>query len=216
MMRLIAALFLSLFLVVPVFAESESDYSPCLIQDGVDLISSPAPLPEQDDWTDTFEDPLAGRLGSTGDAWYEVHIYFNEDDSMMSWDGCGPLTGYQAVQDADGRPVVNINLYADRPADIEAGTLSNPSDANWSQEEALFIAHRLLPQDVVLGEPTTTDVGNIKYSGHSDTLAERMPQEALDYVGASGEPGDVQVILYLSTDGTVYAIDIQVGGYGEA
>lgn len=89
------------------------------------------------------------------------------------------------------------------------------AEAMWTQEQAESIALRLLPTDTDLGDPESPEDGRALIFGTSETLGAYTAQERYNLVDASGDVGDLQVVLHLSDEESVDAIDIQLRGYGE-
>ncbi len=182
---------------------SDTDDSLCVVtQDELDAIQDATPTPDVKS--------LDSRLGGNLDTFTDL---FSEDD-IFTQEGCSRFStiSYQAASAGDGDIVTVIELWADRDADIEAGTLDKPSDANWSMEEAEVIAAQLVPTDTLLDDPQETDAENLLIPGFSESLAAVTTTEHYTYHASDGTPGDVEVLFGRSSDGTVWNITVQLGG----
>jgi hypothetical protein len=153
---------------------------------------------------------LDGRLGGS----LESLITLYGTDGMFFQEGCSLLStvSSQPAPDGSGEMVTIIDLWAARDGDIEAGTLDTPSGANWTTDEAMAIALQLLPADTVLEAPEHTEAENVLAPGFSDALASVTTADQYTYHGATGTPGDVEVLFGLSSDGTVWSVAVQLGG----
>ncbi len=172
-------------------------------------IAATIPVDEQD------EQPLDGRLGGQLASWNNLYGNGrpgdNEDIRSYALDGCGSrVEVYFAYERA-----ASITLYADRPEAIADGTLRQPDEANWSQDEALAIARNVLPKDSELFDHKTTETGNVIVPGESEILGTYSAQERYHLVEATGEVGSFEVVLSLDDADGVFAIDVRLGGYGK-
>ncbi|MGC4190281.1 MAG: hypothetical protein QM589_03490 [Thermomicrobiales bacterium] len=156
---------------------------------------------------------LAGLLGGSLDSWVAAYGEggdgSTESTQVYLWKGCGP--GSQTTF-ANG-VAVWISLWSHRPEDIAAGKASESDDQNWSQDDALVIAKKLLPSDAVLEKPTTTDQGNIKIHGTSAIMSEDVGWDTYGIAGVSSTPGEFEILMTLDPDGRVYELDVALRGY---
>ncbi|MGC4105097.1 MAG: hypothetical protein QM753_01925 [Thermomicrobiales bacterium] len=156
---------------------------------------------------------LAGLLGGSLDSWIATYGEGADgsSDSVQAyrWKGCGP--GTQAT--FTNGVAVWISLWSHRPEDIAAGKAKESDDQNWSQEDALAIAKRLLPPDAVLDAPSMTDLGNIKILGTSAIMSEDVGWDTYGSAGVSTVPGEFEILLTLDPDGKVYELDVAIRGY---
>jgi len=190
-----------------------TDDSLCVVtQDELDAIQDATPTPgvTQDATPTPDVKSLDSRLGGSLESFAAL---FSEDD-LFTQEGCSTFStiSSQPASVGDGDIVTGIELWAERDADIEAGTLAEPSDANWTMEEAKAIAAQLLPTDTLLGEPQETDAGNLLIPGFSESLAAVTTPEHYANHASDGTPGDVEVLFGRSSDGTVWNITVQLGG----
>ncbi|MGN6033211.1 MAG: hypothetical protein ACTHQE_16280 [Thermomicrobiales bacterium] len=159
------------------------------------------------------EERLAGQLGGSLDSWIAAYGEgaAGSSDSVQAytWKGCGPGT---KATFANG-VAVWISLWSHRPEDIVAGRAQEADDQNWSQEDALVIARKLLPPDIVLDAPLTTDQGNIKILGTSTIMSEDVGWDTYGAAGVSTVPGEFEILMTLDPDGKVYELDIALRGY---
>lgn len=171
-------------------------------QDELDAIQSETIPPAA---TESLEGRLGGSLGSF------MSLY--GEDEMFSQEGCSLFStiSSQPAPAESGNIVTVIDLWAARDADIEAGTLDTPSDANWTLDEAAAIAVDLLPADTMLLASEGTEAGNVISYGFSESLAAVTTVEQYTYHEATGTPGDIEVLFGLSSDGTVWSIAVQLG-----
>lgn len=172
-------------------------------QDELDTIQSETTPP-------AATESLDGRLGGSIESFMTL---YGEDD-MFSQEGCSLFStiSSQPAPDGNGDIVTVIDLWAARDADIEAGTLDTPSNANWTLEEAAAITVDLLPADTQLQAPEGTEAENVISFGFSDSLASVTTADQYVYHASDGTPGDVEVLFGLSSDGTVWNIVVQLGG----
>lgn len=204
MRSLILIACLAMLAVMPGSVLAQETGSLCEVtQDELDAIQSEATPP-------AATASLDGRLGGSLESFMSLY----GDDDIFSQEGCSQFStiSSQPAPAESGDIVTVIDLWAARDADIEAGTLDTPSDANWTLEEAAAIAVDLLPADTMLLAPEGTEVGNVISFGFSESLAGVTTVEQYTYHGATGTPGDVEVLFGLSSDGTVWSIAVQLGG----
>lgn len=204
MRSLILVVCVAILSVVPGATLAQETGSLCAVtQDELDAIQSETTPP-------ATTASLDGRLGGSLESFMSL---YGEDD-MFSQEGCFLFSTISSQPAPDGSDdiVTVIDLWAARDADIEAGTLEIPSDANWTLEEAAAIAVDLLPADIMLLAPEGTEAGNVISYGFSESLAGVTTEEQYTYHEAIGTPGDVEVLFGLSSDGTVWNIAVQLGG----
>jgi hypothetical protein len=79
----------------------------------------------------------------------------------------------------------------------------------------LAIARNVLPKDSELFDQEKTETGNIIVPGESEILGTYTAQERYDLVDAPGDVGSLEVIVSLDDADEVFAIDVQLGGYGK-
>jgi len=194
-------------IIIPSAVFAQNADSPCLVS--AEDIEATIPADEQD------EQPLDGRLGGQLPSWN--NLYGNgrqgDDENIRSYalDGCGArVEVYFAYERA-----ATITLYSDRPDAIADGTLRQPDEANWTQDEALAIARNVLPKDSELFDHETTETGTVFVPGESEVLGTYSAQERYDLVDATGEVGSLEVVLSLDDADDVFAIDVRLGGYGD-
>lgn len=156
---------------------------------------------------------LAGLLGGSLDSWIAAYGEGADGSSetvqAYRWKGCGPGT---RVTFANG-VAVWISLWSHRPEDIAAGKAQEADEQNWSQEDALVIARKLLPSDIVLDAPFTTAQGNIKILGTSTIMSEDVGWDTYGAAGVGTVPGEFEILMTLDPDGKVYELDIAIRGY---
>ena len=184
----------------------DEDASLCTVEPGELEIAAEDETPAPDLAT------LEGRLGGSVDAFEDQYFV----DGEFQQEGCSPMSniGSQPAGDGSSDVVTYIDLWADRPDDIEDGTvLTEPDDANWTLDEAFAIVNQLLPADTDLqAEYSTTDAGNMLYYGYSDTLAAATTFEHYAYYESPYGPGELEVLLFPSTDGEIWSIVVKIAG----
>lgn len=201
MRLLITIVWLAVLLALPSTTFAQGQESLCVVSyDEVTAMETPA----AEDVT------LDGRLGGPLESFLDLY----GEDENISQDGCSSFSSISSQPTADGSAeiVTIIDLWADRDSDIESGTLDKPSDANWSIEEATVIASQLLPSDAVLEDAEETDSENSLVAGTSESLTLVLSDDNYTYHGSDGQPGDIEVLFGLSSDGTVWSIAVQLGG----
>jgi hypothetical protein len=202
-MRAVILVACTLLLVAfPSATIAQDDASLCVVTDD-ELAASADATPTPD------VESLDGKLGGSRESFMEL---YGEDD-VLAQEGCSSFGTLGSQPGPDGDEIMTIiDIWADRNEDIEAGTLDEPSDANWTVEEATAIALTLLPSDTVLDEPQATEAENLLTSGFSEALADVTTTEQYTFHSSDGEPGEVEVFFGLSSDGTVWNIAVQLGG----
>lgn len=184
----------------------DEDASLCTVEPGELEIASEDETPTQESAT------LEGRLGGSADSFEDQYFV----DGEFQQEGCSPMSniGSRPAGDGSSDVVAYIDLWADRPDDLADGTvLTEPDEGNWTLEEAFAIVNQLLPADTELqAEYSTTDAGNMLYYGYSDTLAANTTLEHYAYYESPYGPGELEVLLFPSTDGEIWSIVVKIAG----
>ncbi len=147
------------------------------------------------------EEALAGRLGSTRDAFVEAYgdpvLYLGPNLAGLEVEDAG-----QTIVEFAGDRAVQIILLPARPGDTPS---TEPEPADWSLETASRLAERFLPKDAMLDEAQSTFVDHgLVVAGCSTSL-----QQAV----ADGERGSGPMFFVhytMPTDETVSAVTITI------
>lgn len=88
---------------------------------------------------------------------------------------------------------------------------------NWSRGDAISEARGFLPKDAkVRDQQVETEDQNWAFQVTSRALEDTFAESTYERYDVGGKPGDAYILLYLSEDETVYAMDISIGSAEEA
>ena len=141
---------------------------------------------------------LEGRLGGSRDSFEDRFGEPADEVVLITYDleGCGDV--YVSFEEDI---LTDVNVYSPGIADGEA---------EWTIDEALQIAERVLPRDVEMEDPYR----NVSFAEHreclSEALADEVPESVYAFVDNNPTPGQCSVVLHLDDNDDVLAIVVQL------